>query len=248
MTRLITQFVLALALTAPLFAQTPAAQPQPKSQEELDALIAIQEAQDPNVRIAASEKLLTDFADTEFKEFANYMMMLSHQQLNDYENMLLFGERTLEINPDNVGVLLQLSLAIPTRTREFDLDKDEKLAKAEDFARRATTLVPNLPKPSPDVPDEEWLMTKKDFMAQANEALGVVALRQKNYDEAVASLTKAIDLAVEQVPMTFYHLAEALHGQGKNPEALNAAEKALAGGGSVAQLAEDLKKKIEAGN
>ena len=84
------------------------AQPQPKSQEELDAILAIQDAQAADERISAAQTLLTEFKDTEFKEFANYMMMRSYQQKNDFENMVLYGETTLEHNLDNVGVLLQL--------------------------------------------------------------------------------------------------------------------------------------------
>ncbi len=90
--------LVALAVTAP--AQQ--AQPQPKSQEELDALMAIQGAASPDQRVMLASKFLKDFPKTEFKEFGNYMMMLSYQQLNDFQNMLIYGERTLKENPDNV--------------------------------------------------------------------------------------------------------------------------------------------------
>ncbi len=223
------------------------AQPQPKSQKELDAVMAIQNAQDPDQRIAAADELIKGFPETEFKEFANYMTMLSYQQKNDFENMMIFGERTLEVNPDNVGVLLQLSYAIPLRTREFDLDKEEKLAKSEDFAKRAVTLVPNLAKPDPNISDEEWLATKKDFMAQANESLGLVSLKRQNFAAASEYFQKALDLAPEQNPTTFYYLAQALHKDGKKAEALNAINTALSNGFD-ATMGNELKKQIEAGS
>ncbi len=223
------------------------AQPQPKSQEELDAILAIQNAQDPDTRIASAETLLKEFKDTEFKEFANYMMMLSYQQKNDFENMLVFGELTLEHNPDNVGVLLQLSYAIPLRTREFDLDKEEKLAKSEDFAKRAVTLVPNLTKPDPNLPDEEWLLTKKDFMAQANESLGLVSLKREDFADAAGYFQKALELAPQQNPTTFYYLAQSYHKDGKNTEALSALQSAV-DNGFDATMAGELKKMIESGS
>src|SRR5690606_29059703 len=99
--------------------------------------------------------------------------------LNDFENMMIYGEETLKHNPDNIGVLLQLSYAIPTRTREFDLDKEEKLNKAEDFAKRAVTLVPNQEKPNPNLSDDEWLLAKKDFMSQAHISLGLIELKRE---------------------------------------------------------------------
>ena len=227
-------------------------QPQPKSQEEVDAIMAVQDAQDPTLRIAAAEKLLKDFKDTEFKEFANYMMMLSYQQLNDFENMLIFGDETLKHNADNVGVLLQLSFAIPTRTREFDLDKEEKLSKAEDYAKRAMTLIPNLPKMDPNLPDEEWLLTKKDFMSQANESLGLIALKRENYDAAIESLTKALELAEQQTGTTLYHLATAYHKSGNKDMALETVDKSIAAGGMQMtdgkDAAQDLKSEITGAN
>ena len=214
--------------------------------------MAVQSAQDPNLRAAAAKKLLTDFKNTEFKEFANYMLMIAYQELDDFENMMLYGERTLEINPENPGVLLQLAYAIPTRTREFDLDKEEKLTKAEGFASRALTLIPNMAKVDPSLPDDAWLETKKDFMAQANESLGVIEVKRANYDEAAGFLTKAIGLQPQQSPMTHYHLADAYMNAGKKPEALTAINQSitlggvpLGGGGDAAQT---LKQQIEAMN
>ena len=249
MNRLLVTLSLAAALAVSALAQN---QPQPKSQAEVDAIMAVQNSQDPNVRIAAAQKLLKDFKDTEFKEFANYMMMLSYQQLNDFENMLIFGDETLKHNADNVGVLLQLSFAIPTRTREFDLDKEEKLSKAEDYAKRAITLIPNLPKMDPNLPDEEWLLTKKDFMSQANESLGLIAMKRENYDVAIENLTKALELAATQTGETFYHLADAYHKSGKKDLALETINKSIAAGGMQMtdgrDAAEVLKKEIEASN
>jgi len=248
MKRFLTLAAVVLACAGLAFAQGP----QPKTQEELDAILAVQAAVDPNVRAALAKKLLTDFKNTEFKEFANHMLMISYQELDDFENMMVYGERTLEINPSNPGVLLQLAYAIPARTREFDLDKEEKLTKAEDFAARALTMIPNLEKNDPDMPDDAWLETKKDFMAQANESLGVIDAKRANYDGAVTFLTKAIALQPQQSAMTHYHLADAYMSAGKKAEATTAINQSitlggvpLGGGGDAAKT---LKQTIEAMN
>jgi tetratricopeptide (TPR) repeat protein len=211
-------------LTYPLAGQ------QPKSKEEVDALIALQSAQTPDERIAAAQKLLTDFKDTEFKETANYVLMLAYQQKNDFENMLLYGERTLSINPDNAGTLISLANAIPMRTREFDLDKDEKLAKAEDFAKRSLTVIPNLAKPNPEMPDDQWLMAKKDFMASAYESLGLVAMKRKSYPAAEENLRKSLEISAEQTAAGFFYLGQVLKEQGKKDEAIAALDQAIARG------------------
>jgi len=254
MNRWILALALALSLTAPMVAQDAAsaggaaeqAGPQPKTQEELDALMAIQNAAGPQERADAADKLLKDFPETEFTEFANYMQMLAYMEMNDFENMVIFGERTLEINPENVGVLLQLASTIPTRVGTFDLDKEEKLGKAEDFAGKAINLVPNLAKMDPDMTDDQWLLVKKDFMGQANEALGLVAAKRDDHEKAVELLTKSLTLASQQSSQTFYFLADSYQKLGKKDEGLNAINKTLELGNFPTSLAEDLKKKLEA--
>jgi tetratricopeptide (TPR) repeat protein len=243
------QFVLfvavCLALSLPLLGQ------QPKSQEEVDALMAVQNAQTPDARIQAAEKLLRDFKDTEFKEFVNYSLMLGYQEKNDFENMLLYGERTLEANPDNVGTMLALANAIPMRTREFDLDRDEKLAKAEDFAKRALTLVPNLEKPNPDLLDDQWLMAKKDFMSSAYESLGLVSMKRKAFDSAEEHFRKGLEMSPQQTAAGFFYLGQALNSQGKNEEAISALDQAIARGdlklGDGSGAAAALKAQIQSG-
>ena len=231
-----------LALCAPIFAQ----QPQAKTQKELDALFEIESATDPDVRIRAIHTLLTNFKDTGFKEFANLMMMLSYQEKNDFEMMMLYGERTLELNPDNIDTLVSLSYAIPARTGEFDLDKDEKLAKAEDFAKRALLAIPTLENPNADVSDDEWLIAKKDFMSRAHDSLGLVALKRKDYQAAEKSLRQSLQVASTQGASTFYHLARVLQEQGKNDEALAMADKSTAAGGVMAGGGQDLAKVLKA--
>ena len=238
-----------MALPAALLGQEPTG-PQPKSQQELDAIMAVQNSQDPDSRIKAADELLKKYADTEFKAWALQMQMLSFQQKNDFDNMLVYGERALEADPENAIVMIQLAYAIPSRTREFDLDKDEKLAKAEDFAKRAMALVPVIPKHNPQIPDEEWLLVKKDFMSQAHESLGMVAMLRKDFTGAEESLRKALEMAVEQQPQSFYQLANALKEQGKYDEALTNVDQAIAKGGvptsGGGDAAQNLKKQIQA--
>ena len=242
MTKRILGVAIVLALCAPIFAQ----QPQAKSPEELDALMGIESATDPDLRIGAIHTLLTNFKDTEFKEFANFMMMLSYQQKDEFEMMMLYGERTLELNPDNIETLVSLSYAIPARTGEFDLDKDEKLAKAEDFAKRALLAIPTLENPNPDVSADEWLITKKDIMSQVHDSLGLVALKRKDYEAAEKSLRQSLRVASTQGASTFYHLGAVLKELGKNDEALEMADKSIVAGGVMSGSGQDLAKVLKA--
>lgn len=217
-----------------VFAMSLAAQPQFKTQEEYDGFIAIQTAASLDERIAAGTGFLSSFPDSDAKGLAAYILMLSYQGKNDFENMLIYGDQTLASTEDpgvTVGVLISLSNAIPNRTREFDLDKEEKLSKAGDYAKRAITMIPVLQKTDPNMTDEDWLATKKDFMSQCHESLGLVALKRKDFTEAESSLRKAIGLSSEPLPATLYNLGLALQKQNKNDEAGNVIDRCIISGG-----------------
>ena len=113
---------------SPLWAQ------KPKSQKEQQAILAVQLAKTPDDRIAAIEKVLTDFADTEFKVPLLTMAVQSEQQKDDFAQTVFYAERLLKADPNNTFALVTLASETARHTREFDLDKDEKLAKVDKWA------------------------------------------------------------------------------------------------------------------
>ncbi|MDX2182101.1 MAG: hypothetical protein SFV18_21080 [Bryobacteraceae bacterium] len=213
--------VLAAACAALAFGQTAnPKQPKPKSQKEVDALNAVLTAQDPDSRIAAADALIAKFADTEFKGLALFYATASAQQKNDAEKIIIYGERTLEADPQNYGAMLIMAQTLAARTREFDFDKEEKLTKAEKYANDALKMVPNAPKLNPQIPDEQWNAIKKDFEAQGHEALGLAAMVRKKTDVAIAELKLAIEAQPQKDPATMVRLASALNDAGKHDEAI----------------------------
>src|SRR5712692_8765662 len=246
MRRTIVTIAAALWVTAGLGAQQPAK--QPKSKQEVEAIMAVQNATDPEARVKAAEDLITKFKDTEFKEWALQMETISYQQKNDFDNMLIAGERTLEVNPDNVVVLITLAQSIPQRTKEFDLDKEEKLQKAEKYAKKAQTLIPNLTKFNAQISDEEWSGYKKSAMSQVHEALGLIAFTRKNYPASEQAFKAAVDVSPQPDSTTLYRLAMVYSAQNKYDEAIAALDKSIAAGGvkmGAKDLAAEQKAKLE---
>ncbi len=244
------RFFLLLAMIA-VCALSLLAQPDFKTEEEYDGFVAIQSAATIAERIEAGTAFMAGFPDSDAKGLAAYMLMLSYQGNNDFDNMLIYGDEVLASTEDPgvvVGTLVSLSNAIPTRTREFDLDKEEKLSKAEDYAKRAITMIPTLMKADPNLSDEDWLMTKKEFMSQCHESLGLVAVKRKDYAAAETSLRKSVGLATEPTPSTLYSLGLALIELGKKDEAANIADSCMSAGGYKLIDGTDLcsKLKVEA--
>ncbi len=209
-------------------------QPQPKSQKEVDAIMAIQNAPDPASRIAAAENLITKFADTEFKAFALYLATVSAQQMNDFEKMMLYGERTLEADPKNYATMLIMANALAVRTREHDLDKEEKLGRAEKLANQAAEILKTAEKPNPQLTDEQWAGAKKDFEAQQHEALGLVAMVRKKYDVAINELKMAAESSADLA--TSVRLGQAYNLAGKHDEAIAVLDTVMANAEASPQI------------
>lgn len=229
MTRILTTTFLTASLAVSLaFAQTANPNPpQPKSQKELEAVQAIFQASDPDARIAAAKELVTKFADTDFKATAFYIGAFSYQQKGDLENAIVWAEQALEADPKFYAAQLMIANALALRTKEFDLDREEKLGRSEKLAREAINLINTAPKPRPDITDEQWESTRKDFIAQGHEALGLVALVRKNYEACVSEFTTAASLASQQDASLTVRLANCQIQTGKVDDALALLDKVL---------------------
>lgn len=205
-----------------------AKQPRPKSQKEQEALMAVQNAATAPERITAIENVLTKFADTDFKVMLLQMAAATAQQAGDTDKMIVYAERTLESDPKSFSALLMLAQAWATRTKEFDLDKEEKLTRAEKYAKDAIEALKTAEKFRPDITDDQWVAAKKDMNSQAHEALGSVAIVRKKYDVAIAEYKTAVDGASSPDPATLVRLAGAYSISGKYDDALAALDKVLA--------------------
>jgi tetratricopeptide (TPR) repeat protein len=215
-----------LALCAALSMPADQKQPAPKSKGERDVLQEMLQSQDPDSRIKAAETLLTKYADTDYKSLALYVEAMSYQQKNDYEKMVVYGEQAVQADPKQYQAMLLLGQAMAQRTREFDLDREEKLARAEKYAKDAMEIVKDAPKPNPQVTDDQWTEAKKEYLSQGHAALGYAAKARKNYDVAVSELKQAIDLAPD--PIMMIQLAVVYDLQKKPDDALPLLEKVMA--------------------
>jgi tetratricopeptide (TPR) repeat protein len=202
--------------------------PAPKSKAELEAVQALFNAQQagPDAIITAADDLLTKFADTDFKEIALFVEATAYQQKRDSVKAQIYAERVLEINPKNIQATLMLGELIAQTTRENDLDKEEKLTKAEKYLNDTIANAKAMDKPNPQLTDAQWEEQRKYLIAEAQNDLGLCALTRKKLDVAVADFKAASDL--DPQPAYQVRLASALQSSGKNDEAIAICDKLLA--------------------
>jgi tetratricopeptide (TPR) repeat protein len=238
MKRMILTGILALATGfSCLMAQQPPAAPAkgaqkgpaPKSPAEgqaLNDLFTAANSQNNDAIIKAAEDLMTKFADTDFKEVALMLESQAYKQKGDTVKAQIYGERVLELNPKSFQTTLMLGEILAMTTRENDLDKEEKLTKADKYLNGTIENLKTAPKPNPQIPDQQWEDAKKQLTAEAHNDLGLVAMARKKYDVAISEFKMAVD---GDPQATFsVRLASAYQLAGKNQEALEICDKLLA--------------------
>src|SRR5258708_7925928 len=179
---------------------------KPKSQKEVDAIMAVQQAKTADERIAAAENLVAKFADTEFKAWAYNVAAESAQSKRDNAKTIFYYEQAIKADAKNYTAMLMISGVIAQSTREFDLDKEEKLGRAEKYAQDGMALIPSAAKPNPQITDEQWEAMKKDDTAQGHVDFGMIALARKKPDVAATEFKTAVDSAATPDPIVMIRL------------------------------------------
>ena len=204
------------------------AQPKPPAPEELKALQEIVNATNVDARVAAADNFVKGFPKSGYRSFALTMAAEAYEMSGNVTKAIIYYQQVLEASPKDYNAMLMLAAETARTTREFDLDKEEKLAKAEKFAKDGMALVPAATKPNPQITDAQWEDLKKDDLARGHEALGMIALARKKYDVAAGEFKTATETASQPQPSTFIRLAGSYTDAGKPDQAIAALDKVLA--------------------
>ena len=201
--------------------------PQAKTQPEFEAYKAAIGLPDA----AAAEKAADDFAakfpDSELKVVLYKAAMQKYQAANNADKMMDMAQKALTFDPDDPEALVGVAQVMAERTRDTDLDKDQKLAEAKKNAEKALQTV-NTDVPTAGYAPEKIDLFKRYVKSEAYAVLGTLASNAKNYPEAEDNLRKSIEVFPEQVDsVAVLRLAVALDMQNKIPDALKYANQAV---------------------
>jgi tetratricopeptide (TPR) repeat protein len=205
------------------------AQLKPKSKGEADAynaMITAAKSGDNDATIKAADDLLSKYSDTVFKVTALNMEANAYHQKGDDDHAQVYAEQVLQADPKDYQAPLLIGETIVAHTRENDLDKDEKLAKAEKDLNLAIENTKAAAKPNPALTDEQWETYKKGQIADEDANLGRLYMIRKQWNDAISHLQPA--LAADPQPAFYVWLATAQLQSGKAEEALATCDKLLA--------------------
>ncbi|MGA7382251.1 MAG: tetratricopeptide repeat protein [Terriglobales bacterium] len=203
--------------------------PQAKTQPEFDAYkAAIATSADPVAFAKAADDFAAKFPDSELRILLFKAAMHSFQNANNADQMSAAADKVLKIDPDDPEALVGAAEVIAERTRDTDLDKDQRWAEAQKYASHAVETIETdvaIPAGTP----QEKIDAYKGFMrSSAYSVLGTISFNQEKYPDAENYFRKSVDaLPAQPDPVVVLRLAIALDKQNKYPEALKEANHAV---------------------
>lgn len=201
--------------------------PQAKTQPEFEAYKSAMALTDAAAAEKAADDFATKFPDSELRVVLYKAAMQKYQQTNNADKMLEMARKSLTYDPDDPEALVGVAQVLAERTRDTDIDKDERLAEARKDAERALVTI-DTDVPTAGYPPERLAMFKGFLRSEAYAILGTLSFNAKNWSDAETNLRKSIDAFPQQLDaIAVFRLAVALDMQNKIPEAVKYADQAV---------------------
>jgi len=220
--------------TAPAGQAAPAATPQGKRrpQAKTDPEFAAYNAAVTNKDAAALEKAADDFAtkfpDSELRGLLYTLAMRAYQNANSAEKTEAMGRKVLSLDGDDPEALVTTAEMVAERTRDSDIDRDQRYDEAMKMSQKALTTVDTDVSVPPGTTQEKLDEYKSGLRSQAYSTMGAIEYSKGNFPGAQANFQKAIDAFPSQpFPADVLRLALAIDKQQKYDEALKVAVRAV---------------------
>jgi tetratricopeptide (TPR) repeat protein len=213
------------ATPAPALGKRP---PQAKTQPEYDAYKTAAALTDP----AAAEKAADDFAakfpDSELRIMLFKSAMRTYQKAGNSDKIMEVGRKGLALDGDDPELLVTVASELAEKTRDTDLDKDQRLDEAMKMAQKSLQTIDTDISIPPNTTQDQVDAYKGQLRSFAYSIIGTLEFKKDNFTAAETDLRKSIDAYPSQPdPVVVLRLAISLDRQNKYPEALKEANHAV---------------------
>ncbi len=209
---------------------------------EAKALEDIQNEQSPDRRLQMVDAFEKKYPNSPLLSYVYTEAARAEQQKDALDQAVLYGQKSLKLDPDNTFSLIIMALVLPQPKllKGNPSQVSARLSEATGDANKALGLLEKLQK-RPDETDEQFQARKGALAADAHFALGMEEMQEEHFDKAVAEYQAAISSTNKPTFQYYYRLAEAYASQARFKEAIAALQKAseLARGTAMQKYADD---------
>ena len=218
--------------------------PVAKTNEEFKAYQDAAAKPDAPSAEAAADAFAQQYPQSELRGPLYQRVMGLYQNANNSDKTVELGRKTLTIEPDNAPALVTVATFLANRTRDTDLDRDERFAEAKKDATRAIELANAGEAVPAGTPPEQAGPFKDTLVSMAYSALGAIDFNNKNYPSAEQNLRKSVEQSQAQPdPVSWYQLALTLERQSKFADAASALQKCVESAANSPEVANACKSR-----
>jgi tetratricopeptide (TPR) repeat protein len=202
--------------------------PQAKTQPEFDGYKTAAANTDPAALEKAADDFATKFPDSELRVLLYKNTMRLYQAANNADKTEAMGRKVLTFDGDDPEALVIVAEVIAEKTRESDIDKDQRFGEATAMAQKATQTIETDVQVPAGTPQEKIDAYKAMMRSQAYSIIGTIDFKKENFPAAEQNLQKSID-AYPSDPdkVVILRLALTLDKEQKYAEALKVANRAV---------------------
>jgi tetratricopeptide (TPR) repeat protein len=188
--------------------------PQAKTDPEFNAYKAAAATTDAAALEKAADDFATKFPDSELRLLLYKATMRTYQSQNNGDKTEAMGRKVLGLDGDDPEALVIVAEVIAEKTRDSDLDKDQRYDEAMKMAQKATQTVETDVAVGQNTPQEKIDAYKSLLRSNAYSILGTIDFKKDNFVSAQENLQKSIDAYPAQPdPVVVLRLALALDKQ-----------------------------------
>lgn len=192
-------------------------------------------------KIQSGESFVQKFPSSAYRSNVYAALTIGYFSTNQADKALAAGEKSLELDPQEIRTMGVLCQALARLYNPAQPDAAARLAKAEQYGKKAVELAPTLKKPD-TASQEAFDANKEQALAMAYSGLGLVSLRQGKSAEAIQDLQQATKFDHDRDPANLYLLGFANESASHFAEAAAAFHRCAAISGNM----QDTCKKGEA--
>jgi len=177
---------------APAAQGTDTAAPPVKAEEDA-AFKAFQDAPATDVakKQQLAEEFLQKYPQSRYRPAVYQNLISIYFATQQIQKMLDVGEKEIQLNPNDAGVLALLGQTLARTYNDKAPDAEKKLSKAEDYSKRAIEIAPTLSKPA-GLSEEAFANAKSEALVMAHSGLGLVHIRRGHFADAIPELEQSI--------------------------------------------------------